>query len=66
MQLVCLPVSVVAVIIAVMVVCGENFVHIVRAIDPDEPSNIPSLLACESTQAASQSFRLNDFAPWNM
>ena len=35
-------------------------VHTVRDIDPDEPANMPFLLAFELVQAAPQSYRLND------
>ena len=37
-------------------------VHTVRDIDPDEPVNMSFLLAFELTQAAPQSFWLNDTA----
>ena len=54
--------------------CGENnlgvakvFVGVgVHTIDPGEPENISFLLAFDWTQAAPQSFCLNDFAPSNM
>ena len=36
--------------------------HTTREIDPDEPANMPFLLAFELTQAAPQRFCLNDFA----
>ena len=49
------------------VVAGvETDVHTVTGIDPDEPINIPILLAFECTQAAPQSLRLNDAAFQNM
>ena len=41
-------------------------VHTVLDIDPDEPANMSVDLAIEWTQAAPQSFRLNDSAPQNM
>ena len=41
-------------------------VHTVSDIDPDEPANIELLLAFEWTQAAPQSFCLNDVACRNM
>ena len=41
-------------------------VHTVRDIDPDEPANMSFLLALDRTQAASQSFCLNDIACKNM
>merc|ERR1719331_1174570 len=37
-----------------------------RDIDPDEPSNMPSLLALELTQASPQRFFLKDVASANM
>ena len=40
--------------------------HVVCEIDPDEPANMVVLLAFEWTQAAPQSFRLNNFASQNM
>ena len=40
--------------------------HTVSEIDPGEPVNMNFLLAFEWTQAAPQSFWLNDVAPWNM
>ena len=36
--------------------------HAVRGIDPEEPANMLVLLAFEWTQAAPQSFHLNDIA----
>ena len=45
---------------------GGADVHTVRDIDPDEPINVKVLGALEWTQAAPQSFRLNNIAPRNM
>ena len=41
---------------------GENVDVVHPDIDPDEPSNMRFFLAFEWTQAAPQSFFLNDFA----
>ena len=41
-------------------------VHTVCNIDPNEPENILSLLACDRTQVFPQSVRLNDVAARNM
>ena len=47
--------------------CGENGgKHTVGDIDPDDPVNMPVLVAFESTHAAPQRFRLNDNAPENI
>ena len=46
--------------------CAEVDVHPVCNIDPDDPSNISSLLALDWTQASPQSWCLKDFALANM
>ena len=40
--------------------------HVFRDIDPDEPSNMQSLLALELSQAAPQSFCLKDVVSANL
>ena len=40
--------------------------HVVEDIDPDERTNMAVLLAFKSTQAALQSFCLNEVAPKNI
>ena len=48
--------------VACVAACEGTDVHTVRDIDPDEPSNMRYFFAFEWTQAAPQSFWLNDFA----
>ena len=43
-----------------------GFLHGVRDIDPEDPSNMDVLLAFELTHVDPQSFRLNDVASENM
>ena len=49
-----------------VVTAEEKDVHTVREIDPNDPTNISFLLAFEWTQAALQSFCVNEAALLNM
>ena len=51
-----------------VVIVVDTGMHTLLAIDPDDPLNMPAFLAFERsrTQAAPQSFCLNNTALWNM